>query len=85
MASFAVGCGDTVIDDVKTADTIQTYLERSFDEKVRSVDCPSDQPVEPKSKFDCQVILVDGEQKVATVEIRNENADFGIVGYKPKR
>ena len=85
MALFAVGCGGTVIDDVKTADTIQRYLERSLDEKVQSVDCPSDQPIEPGSKFDCQVILTGGEQKVATVEVRNENADFGIVGYKPKR
>jgi hypothetical protein len=81
----APGCGGTVVDDAKTADTIQRYLERSLNEDVRSVDCPSDQPVDPKSTFDCEVTLVGGEQKTATVEIRNEDADFGVVDYKPKR
>jgi hypothetical protein len=79
------GCGDTVIDDTKTADTIQEYLEKSLDEDVKSVDCPSDQPVEAGSTFECEAVLADGERKIATVEIRNEDADFGIVDYKPKK
>jgi len=85
-AAFVLtGCGGTVIDDVKAADTIQSYLEKSLDEDVRSVDCPSDQPVDPKSTFDCEVTLAGGERKIATVEILNENADFGVVDYKPER
>jgi uncharacterized protein DUF4333 len=79
------GCGGTVIDDAKTADTIQSYLEKSLNEDVRSVDCPSDQPVDPKSTFDCEATLVGGEQKIVTVEIRNEDADFIIVNYKPEK
>jgi Domain of unknown function (DUF4333) len=79
------GCGGTVIDDAKTADTIQSYLEKSLNEDVRSVDCPSDQPVDPKSTFDCEVALAGGEQKIVTVEIRNEDADFSIVDYKPEK
>jgi hypothetical protein len=79
------GCGGTAIDDAKTADTIQHYLETSLHEKVRSVDCPSDQPIDPKSTFDCEVELAGGKQMLATVEIRNEDADFGIVDYKPKK
>lgn len=84
-ALFAAGCGGTVFDDVKAADTIQRYLERSLEEDVRSVDCPSDQPVEAGTTFECEARLAGGERKVATVEIRNEDADFGIVDYKPKR
>jgi hypothetical protein len=84
-ALVIAGCGEAVIDDVKTADTIQRYLEKSLDENVKSVDCPSDQPVDPKSTFDCEVALVGGEQMIATVEVRNEDADFGIVDYKPER
>jgi Domain of unknown function (DUF4333) len=84
-ALAVVGCGETVVDDVKTADTLQRYLERSRGEDVRSVDCPADQPVDPKSTFDCEVVLVGGQQKVITVEISNEDADFGVVDYKPKR
>jgi uncharacterized protein DUF4333 len=84
-AVIAAGCGEAVIDDVKTADTIQHYLERSLDENVRSVDCPSNQPVDPGSTFECEAVLAGGEEKIATVEIRNEDADFGIVDYKPKK
>ncbi len=79
------GCGGTAIDDAKVADTIQHYLKTSLHERVQSVECPSGQPVDPGSTFDCQVTLAGGEQKIATVEIRNENADFGVVDYKPKR
>ena len=85
FALFVAGCGGEVIDDVKTADTIQRYLERSLGEDVRSVDCPSDQPVEAGTTFECEAVLAGGERKVATVEIRNEDADFQVVDYKPKK
>jgi hypothetical protein len=83
-ALLAAGCGEA-IDDVKVADTIQAYLEKSLDENVKSVDCPSDQPIDPKSTFDCEVVLVGGEEKIATVEVRNEDADYDVVKYEPKK
>jgi Domain of unknown function (DUF4333) len=85
VALVAAGCGGTVIDDVKTADTIQRYLERSKGENVKSVDCPSNQEVEAGATFECEAVLANGERKIATVEIRNEDADFSVVSYKPKR
>lgn len=84
-ALLVAGCGGTVVDDVGMADKLRIYLETSLHEKVRSVDCPSDQPVDPGSTFDCEVALAGGERKIATVEIRNEDADWAVADYKPKR
>jgi hypothetical protein len=84
-ALLAAGCGGTVLDDSSAANTIQRYLERSLEEDVRSVDCPADQPVEAGATFECEAVLADGERTIATVEIRNEDADIAIVDYKPKR
>lgn len=79
-----VGCG-TVVDQEKLQDTIQASLEDSIHEKIQKVECPSDQSVDPGATFTCDVIFSDDRREVATLEIRNEDADISIVGpLKPK-
>jgi hypothetical protein len=78
------GCG-TVVDKVKLQDTIQASLEDSIHEKIKSVDCPSDQSVEPGATFSCVVVFVDDKREVATLEIRNEDADISMIDIKPEK
>jgi hypothetical protein len=78
------GCG-TVIDHEKLQDTIQASLEKSIHEKIRAVECPSDQSVDPGATFTCTVIFSDHRREVATLKIRNKDADISMVGLKPKK
>jgi hypothetical protein len=80
----AAGCGDTVIDGTNTEETLEKSLEDSLHAKIKNVDCPSDQKVEPGETFTCTVIFSDGKQATVTLKIRNEDADISIVGLKPK-
>ncbi len=73
------GCGGTVLDSAKTEDTLQHSLESERGEKVSSVECPSDQEVEPKATFECMIRLEDGKEETATLEIRNEQADVSVI------
>lgn len=77
------GCG-TVVDREKLQDTIQSSLEKSIHEKIKNVECPSDESVDPGATFTCTVIFSDNRREVATLEIRNKDADISIVGLKPK-
>ena len=77
------GCG-TVVDKVKLQDTVQASLESSIHEKIQRVECPSDQSVDPGATFTCDVIFSDDRREVATLEIRNEDADISMVGLKPE-
>ena len=77
------GCG-TVIDKVKLQDTIQASLEDSIHEKIKQVDCPSDESVEPGATFSCVVIFSDDRREVTTLEIRNEDADITMIDIKPE-
>jgi uncharacterized protein YceK len=77
------GCG-TVVDQVKLEDTVQASLEDSIHEKIKNVDCPSDQSVDPGATFTCDVTFSDNRREVATLKIRNEDADITMVGLKPK-
>ena len=81
----AVGCGETVIDDVKAEGAIQSNLEKSLHAKIKSVDCPSDQKVEAGKTFTCTVIFSDGKQATATLKILNKDADVSLVGLKPSK
>jgi hypothetical protein len=91
LAAFALlfalvavyGCG-TVVDQVKLEDTVQASLEDSIHEKIKAVDCPSDQSVDPGATFTCEVIFADDRREVATLTIRNKDADISMVGLKPK-
>ena len=75
---FAVGCGETVIDDVKTEDALEQNVE-SLGRKVKSVDCPSGVEVKPKDTFQCTVTLADGGEETAELRIINEDADVEVI------
>jgi hypothetical protein len=77
-----LGCGGTVLDSAKTEDTLQHSLEAERGEKVASVECPSDQEVEPKATFECVVRLDNGKEETATLEIRNEKADVSVISIE---
>jgi len=71
-----------VIDSAKAEDTIQASLEKSLNEKIKSVDCPSDQAVEPGATFTCEVVFSSGTRETATLKIRNEDADISLVNLE---
>ncbi len=85
IAVVGVGCGDTVIDNTKAEGAIESNLEKALHEKIKSVECPSDQKVEAGKTFTCTVIFSDGKQATATLKILNKDADVSLVGLKPKK
>jgi hypothetical protein len=82
VAFAVVGCGDTIIDTSKTEDTLQANVEKARHEKINSVECPSDQGVDPGTTFDCAVNFTDGKKATITLKIRNKDADVDVVGFK---
>jgi hypothetical protein len=78
------GCG-TVVDKEKLEDTVQASLEKSIHEKIKTVECPSDQSVDPGATFTCTVTFSDDRREVATLKIRNKDADISMVGLKPEK
>src|SRR5680860_1074375 len=86
LAAFlVVGCGETVIDDVKTEGAIEQNLEDSLGKRVTSVDCPSGVEVESGTSFDCAVVLAGGKGETATLKILNEDADVEVTDLKPDK
>ncbi len=79
---FVVGCGETVIDDVKTEDAIEQNLKKSGGKKVTAVDCPSGVEVEADATFECTVTLAGGKEETATMKILNEDADIELANLK---
>ncbi|MGN6558500.1 MAG: DUF4333 domain-containing protein [Solirubrobacterales bacterium] len=77
------GCG-TVVDREKLQDTVQASLESSIHEKIKAVECPSDQSVDPGATFTCDVIFSDDRREVAILKIRDKDADISMIGLKPK-
>jgi len=77
------GCG-TVVDREKLQDTVQASLENSIHEKIKNVECPSDESVDPGATFTCDVIFSDDRREVATLKIRNEEADISMIDLKPE-
>lgn len=83
IAALAVsGCAGTVIDREKVQDAVQVSLERSVHEKIKEVDCPSDQSVDPGATFTCEVTFSSGKRETATLKIRNEDADVSMIGIE---
>jgi hypothetical protein len=80
----AAGCGETVIDATKAEDTTEASLEKSLHEKIKSVDCPSGVEVEAGATFTCTVDFSNGSQEIATLKIRNKDADLSLVGLETK-
>ena len=86
LAAFlAAGCGETVIDDVKTEAAIEENLTKSEAQKVSSVDCPSGVEVKAGNTFDCAVVLADGKKETVTLKILNSDADVEITDLKPNK
>jgi len=78
------GCG-TVVDREKLQDTVQASLEDSIHEKIKKVECPSDQSVDPGTTFTCDVVFADDRREVATLKIRNEEADISMIDLQPEK
>jgi len=85
VALAATGCGETVIDDQKTEGAIRSGLEKPLHEKIKSVDCPSDQKVEAGKTFTCVVNFSNGKQATATLKILNKDADISFVRLEPSK
>jgi hypothetical protein len=79
IAALLAGCGETVIDSTKTEDALKANLTKSLNEKVSSVECPSNQKVEKGATFTCTVKLVGGQTETATLKILNDNADVSVI------
>ena len=79
IALLVAGCGETVIDATKTEEQLEANLSNSLNEKVSSVDCPSDQKVEKGATFNCSVKLQKGEEQTVTLKIRNSDADISVI------
>src|SRR3954464_11387038 len=77
------GCG-TVVSREKLEFAIETSLENSIHEKIKKVECPSDESVDPGATFRCDVIFSDDRREVATLKIRNEEADISMIDHKPE-
>jgi len=76
---FVAGCGETVIDDVKTEDAIEQNVESSLGLKVSSVDCPADVEVKAGATFECTVTMKDGEEQTASLKVVNDDADVELL------
>jgi NAD(P)H-hydrate repair Nnr-like enzyme with NAD(P)H-hydrate epimerase domain len=83
LAVLLAGCGGTTVDPVKLEDTLQASLEKSFHEKITSVDCPSGLAVTPGATFKCEVTFSDDKRKAALMKIRDKEADITTIGLEP--
>jgi hypothetical protein len=78
-ALVLAGCGETVLDSTNTEEQLTTTRERETGEKVSSVNCPSDIQIDPGKTFECTIVLKGGKEEIATLRIRNKNADLSMV------
>lgn len=85
LALIVSGCGETVIDDQKTEGAVKASLERSLHEKIKSVDCPTDEEVDPGNSFSCAVDFPEGEEATATLKILDKEADVRLVGLEANK
>lgn len=74
-----IGCGETVIDATKTEEALEANLSKSLNQKVASVNCPSDIEVEKGTTFNCSVKLQKGQEQTATLKILNSDADVSVI------
>ncbi len=82
VLALVAGCGGTVIDTSKIEEALKANFEHARGEKVSSVECPSEQNLEPKSTFECTVSLADGSTRTETLEIVNDKADVHVIGVQ---
>jgi hypothetical protein len=62
---------------------LQRKLGVSPNEKVASVDCPSDVEIEPKATFTCTVTFANGRQATEEFKIRDKDANVEQISFKP--
>ena len=55
----------------------------SPDERIESVECPSDVEVEKGVEFSCTITFENGEQATEELKIVNEDADLEALGLSP--
>jgi hypothetical protein len=79
VLALLAGCGETVIDSTKTEEALEANLSKSLEERVSSVECPSDQKVEAGATFTCKVLLPKGKEETATLKILNKDADVSVI------
>ena len=84
LAVLAGGCGGTVIDSAGTEVLVAEEVERVKGHKPDSVDCPSDVDVDPGATYSCTVVVGD-KREIATLKIRNEDADLSLIGLSPEQ
>ena len=76
------GAGDT-IDPEKTGIALRFDVQEATGEPVKSVECPSDVPVEVGNRFRCHVIAASGGEAVVEVEVTSEKADLRALSIEP--
>jgi hypothetical protein len=75
-----VGCGaGDVVDDQKTEIALQFDIPEATGTEVKSVNCPSDVPVNVGTRFTCRVVAESGDEAVAELEIVNDDADLKVL------
>lgn len=84
VALVAVGCGEVVIDDVKTEGAIEKSLKPRFGKRLTGVDCPEDVEVKKGNTFECALTLTDGKEEAAKLKILNDDADVEMVDIVPR-
>jgi len=81
-ALILAGCGGTALDSESLEAEVSEYLHKSLHEDVKSIDCPSEEPVDPGRIVDCTVTLKGGQKKVIGIEIVNKDADIRVAHYR---
>jgi len=77
------GCGaGNVVDDQKTELALRFDVREKTGEKIDSVKCPEDVPVDPGTVFDCLVTTASGAEAVAKIEITDDDADLKVLSLQ---
>jgi hypothetical protein len=82
-AVVVAGCGETVIDDVKTEAAIEKNLKPTFGKRLTGVDCPENVEVKKGNIFECALTLTDGKEEAVKLKILNDNADVEMIDLVP--
>ncbi|PRW63457.1 DUF4333 domain-containing protein [Actinopolyspora mortivallis] len=67
-----------VLDNQAVEEGVQRILTEEYSFRVRSVSCPSGQPVEPRSRFDCTATMKVGEQRRVPVVIVDDTGRYRV-------
>lgn len=82
-AALLAGCGaGDVIDPNKTEIAVRFDVREATGEKVESVSCPSDVPVDVGTRFVCEVKSGSGRDALAELEITSEQGDLRMYSLK---